>query len=80
MNKEEFQTEKEYLLSVSIIKSMVSQDVILQETYDVLRTKLVEKYRPILGTLFADISLTFGAKRVMYSSERKRLYAENKQN
>ena len=36
MNKEEFQTEKEYLLSVSIIKSMVSQGVISQETYDVL--------------------------------------------
>lgn len=58
MNKEEFQTEKEYLLSVSIIKSMVSQGVISQETYDVLRTKLVEKYRPILGTLLSGMALT----------------------
>lgn len=58
MNKEEFQTEKEYLLSVSIIKSMVSQGVISQEIYDVLRTKLVEKYRPILGTLLSGMALT----------------------
>ena len=58
MNKEEFQTEKEYLLSVSIIKSMVSQGVISQETYDVLRTKLVEKYRPILGTLLSGMAFT----------------------
>lgn len=59
MNKEELQTEKMYQLSIAIAKSMLSQGVISEESYCVLRDKLLEKYRPILGTLLSGNQLTF---------------------
>lgn len=59
MSKEELQTEKMYQISIAIAKSMLSQGVISEESYCVLRDKLLEKYRPILGTLLSGNSLTF---------------------
>jgi len=59
MSKEELQTEKMYQLSIAIAKSMLSQGVISEESYCVLRDKLLEKYRPIQGTLLSGNPLTF---------------------
>lgn len=59
MGKEEIQNEKMYQISISIAKSMFSQGVISQESYCILQDKLLEKYRPILGTLLSGKPLTF---------------------
>ena len=59
MSKEELQTEKMYQISLSIAKSMLAQGVISEESYCVLRDKLLEKYRPILGTLLSGNPWTF---------------------
>lgn len=59
MNKEEIQAEKMYQLSHSVAKSMLTQGVISQESYCILQDKLLEKYRPILGTLLSGKPLTF---------------------
>lgn len=52
-------------------RKMLSEGIISDKEYGQIDTIFREKYRPTLGTLFADISLTSGVKRVMYSSGRK---------
>ena len=48
-----------------------SEGILSDKEYGQIDTIFREKYHPTLGTLFADISLTSGAERVIYSSERK---------
>lgn len=58
MNKKQFQAEKLYYISVSIVKSMLKNGIIDQEVYTVIDTKLLEKYRPISATLLSGNPLT----------------------
>jgi hypothetical protein len=51
MINEQFEREKNYQISVSIMKSMLENSVISEKDFDVVNDKLVKKYRPIFGEL-----------------------------
>lgn len=53
MTEEQFRAEKLYYISLSIAKSMLEKGVINEEVLAIIDTKLLEKYRPISGTLLA---------------------------
>lgn len=71
MDKQEFRNEKLYQTTMLMARKMLSEGIISDKEYGQIDTIFREKYNPTLGTLFADISLTSGAKRVMYSRGRK---------
>ena len=50
MNKEQFQREKLYWLSLSIAKEMLVKDLVSPKDYQKIDALVVEKYQPILGT------------------------------
>lgn len=51
MDEKEFEAEKLYYISMSIAKSMREKGIIDEEVLAIIDTKLLEKYRPISGTL-----------------------------
>ena len=53
MDEKEFEAEKLYYISMSIAKSMLEKGIIDEEVLAIIDTKLLEKYRPTLGTLLA---------------------------
>ena len=53
MTEEQFRAEKLYYISLSIAKSMLEKGVIDKEVLAIIDTKLLEKYRPVSGTLLA---------------------------
>ena len=53
-----FNAEKLYQVTMTIAKSMLTKGIITSEEYAVIDTKMLEKYRPIFGTLLAHTSLT----------------------
>lgn len=53
MTEEQFRVEKLYYISLSLAKSMLEKGVIDREVFTIIDTKLLEKYRPISGTLLA---------------------------
>ena len=53
MDEKEFEAEKLYYISMSIAKSMLEKGIIDEEVLAIIDTKLLEKYRPIPGTLLA---------------------------
>lgn len=71
MDKEQFRNEKLYQTTMLMARNLHDRGILSDEEYGQIDTIFREKYKPTLGTLFADISLTSGAKRVMYSSGRK---------
>jgi len=58
MNEEQFEAEKDYQASILCFKQMLENAKITQEEYEPIDTILLEKYRPLLGTLFCDNRLT----------------------
>lgn len=58
MNEEQFEAEKDYQASMLCFKQMLENGKITQEEYEQIDTILLEKYRPLLGTLFCDNRLT----------------------
>jgi len=61
MSKEEFRNEKLYQTTMHLVRKMLSEGVISEEEYRQIDTIFLEKYKPVFGTLFSDISLTSGA-------------------
>lgn len=59
MTEEQFRAEKLYQTTMNIARRMLSQGLISEEEYCQIDTIFLEKYRPVFGTLFSDISLTF---------------------
>ncbi|WP_154645719.1 SHOCT domain-containing protein [Parascardovia denticolens] len=53
MSDEQFEREKLYQASMEMFKKMLDQDLITEEEYAVIDTKMKEKYRPIIGTLLS---------------------------
>ncbi len=51
MTKEQFDREKNFLVSLSIAKKMLTQELINQKEYDKINEFLVKHYRPIIGSL-----------------------------
>lgn len=58
MDKEKFRAERIYQITISIAKSMLEKGTISEEEYTQIDTILLEKYRPVLGTLLAGNPLT----------------------
>ena len=57
MSKEQMKREKLYQITMSMAKRMLDDGLISKEEYAIIDTEMKEKYRPTLGTLFADIDL-----------------------
>ncbi len=53
MDEKEFEAEKLYYISMFIANSMLEKCIIDEEVLAIIDTKLLEKYRPIPGTLLA---------------------------
>lgn len=53
VSKEQLRAERLYLMSLSVAKSMLQKGVISEDEYSEIDTILLEKYRPVLGTLLA---------------------------
>ena len=58
MTKEQFHNEKMYQATMGMVRRMLSEGMISEEEYRQMDKVFLEKYHPIIGTLFSDISLT----------------------
>lgn len=58
MSKEQFRNEMLYQTTMNLARKMLSEGIISEEEYCQIDTIFLEKYSPIFGTLFSDISLT----------------------
>lgn len=58
MTDEQFKAEKLYQVSLSLAQSMHKNGYITADEFAVIDQFLIEKYRPLLGTLFSHIRLT----------------------
>ncbi len=58
MSEEMFNAEKLYQATMTIAKSMLEKNLITAEEYSIIDTKMLEKYRPVFGSLLAQTSLT----------------------
>ena len=61
MSKEDFRNEKLYQTTMHLARKMLEKGIISEEEYRQIDTIFLEKYKPVFGTLFSDISLTSGA-------------------
>lgn len=55
MNEMQFQVEKRYQVALSIANALLEKELITKEEYAVINATLLEKYRPILGTLLSEL-------------------------
>ena len=58
VNDDQFEREKLYQATMSMFRSMLKSGLITKEQYAIIDTKMLQKYQPLLGTLFAAQSLT----------------------
>ena len=58
MDEQQFRAEKMYRISLSVAKSMLEKGIVSKEEYSEIDSFLLEKYRPVLGTLLAGRPLT----------------------
>ena len=58
MNEEMFRAEKLYQTTMAVAKTMLSKELITPKEYEIIDSKMLEKYRPLLGSLLANTSLT----------------------
>lgn len=58
MSKEEFRNEKLYQSTMHLARKMLEEGVVSEEEYRRIDTIFLDKYKPVFGTLFSDISLT----------------------
>lgn len=58
MSKEEFRNEKLYQTTMHLARKMLEEGVVSEEEYRRIDTIFLDKYNPVFGTLFSDISLT----------------------
>ena len=58
MSKEEFRNEKLYQTTMHLARKMLEEGIISEGEYRQIDTIFLEKYKPVFGTLFSDISLT----------------------
>ena len=50
MTQEQFNAEKSYLISLSIIKTLRSKGIITDKEFNVADKALLERYRPVVGS------------------------------
>ena len=58
MNEDQFEREKLYQATMNMFRSTLKKGLITEEQYTILDTKMLQKYQPLLGTLFAAQPLT----------------------
>ena len=58
MNEDQFEREKLYQATMNMFRSMLKKGLITEEQYTIINTKMLQKYQPLLGTLFAARPLT----------------------
>lgn len=58
MSKEQYRNELMYQATMNLARKMLSEGIITEKEYCQIDTMFQEKYRPVFGTLFSDISLT----------------------
>lgn len=58
MNEDQFEREKLYQATMNMFRSMLKKGLITEEQYTIINTKMLQKYQPLLGTLFAAQPLT----------------------
>lgn len=58
MNEDQFEREKLYQATMNMFRSMLKKGLITEEQYAIIDTKMLQKYQPLLGTLFATQPLT----------------------
>ena len=58
VNDDQFEREKLYQASMSMFRVMRENGIITEEQYALIDTKMLQKYQPLLGTLFAANPLT----------------------
>lgn len=51
MTHDQFQREKNYRMSISIAKSMLSNGVITEQDYRKIDRLLIIRYKPVIGAL-----------------------------
>ena len=51
MTDEQFQREALYQASMNMFQALLRSHLITPEQYEVIDTKMKEKYRPVIGTL-----------------------------
>jgi len=56
MNDEQFEREKRYQATMNMFQVMLKAGIITREQYTIIDTKMLEKYQPLLGTLFSENS------------------------
>ena len=59
VNTDDFRNEKMYQATMHIARKMYSDGIISKEQYHEIDTIFLQKYKPIFGTLFSDVSLTY---------------------
>ena len=59
MTSKEFNNEKLYQTTMSIMKRLLEQGAITEKEYCRIDTIFLEKYQPVFGRLYSEISLTF---------------------
>lgn len=56
MTKKNFDNEKKYQITMKLARNMMKQGLITADEYTVIDTIFTEKYKPILGTLFSELT------------------------
>lgn len=57
ISEEQLQNEMLYQTTMSLVRTMIKEGMISEEDYHEFDTIMLEKYHPVFGTLFSDISL-----------------------
>ena len=58
MTKEQFQREKMYQATMGMVRRMRSAGLISSEEYVKVEQIFLEKYKPLIGSVYAEIPLT----------------------
>ena len=58
MSEFQFQAEKQYQVSLAITTSLLKRGLLTQAEYNLIDSRLLEKFRPSLGTLLSENALT----------------------
>lgn len=58
VTEDQFEREKLYQATMNMFRSMLKKGLITEEQYSIIDTKMLQKYQPLLGTLFAAQPLT----------------------
>ena len=58
MTKEQFQREKMYQATMGMVRRMLSEGLISQAEYRQMEQIFLEKYKPLIGSIYAEIPLT----------------------